>query len=455
MFRKTDNDYFNKCGLLSGGFKLFVGALLAFFMVACDDDDKAPEPDPEPTKTFKLHIGEENVVPMDFGAPDYYPPMYKAVLVMEDLPADENIIYVGGVYSTVNPEPDISDCTLIYDCSGDELFQDWDWDKEPLYLNCMLLFHPVPATTYYVRGYVLTDKGEYYSNTIEIRSNFTAPIADNHDAYEIPVIFHLFPDAEGNYPVKDWMVSEQIDYANHVYGNYYKIPGQTETGVRFVAATHAPDGTPLETPGIFHETEAAEIDIKNLEFDDKYVWDMEQVLNVWVCPIKNGDDLVNEYSALGGFSFYPFFDADEKLEGCNDISEDNMGAGIFLNSLILPVANSCITFAHEAGHSLGLDHIFAPDDFCADTPWYDYEAHWLSTQGDVYLKRTSGTGEEFWSDNIMDYEYGFMTGLTLDQLRRIRYTLQHAYYIPGEAGKEMPAVRSTGKPRRFTAKPVH
>ncbi len=250
------------------------------------------------------------------------------------------------------------------------------------------------------------------------------------------------------------MVKEQLEYANNVYGNCYHIPGQTETGVRFVPATHTPDGTPLETPGIVHETEAVEIDINNVELDDKYVWDMEHALNVWVCPIKNGDDLVNEYSTLGGFSFYPFFDADEKLEGCNDISEENIGSGIFLNFLVFPAANGCITFAHEAGHSLGLDHVFAPDDFCADTPWYDYEAHWLSTQGDIYLKRTSGTGEEFWSDNIMDYEYGFMTGLTPDQLGRIRYTLQHAYYIPGEAGKEMPAARSCGQARRFVGKPV-
>ena len=89
-----------------------------------------------------------------------------------------------------------------------------------------------------------TNKAEYYSNTVEIRSSLTAPVAENPDAYEIPVVFHLFPDAEGNYPVKDWMVQEQLDYANYVYSNYFNLPGQTETGVRFVAATTEPDGTP-------------------------------------------------------------------------------------------------------------------------------------------------------------------------------------------------------------------
>ena len=102
---------------------------------------------------------------------------------------------------------------------------------------CLYLLHPLAGTTYYVRGYVQTNKAEYYSNTVEIRSSFTAPVAENPDAYEIPVIFHLLPDAEGNYPVKDWMVQEQLDYANYVYSNYFNLPGLTETGVRFVAAT--------------------------------------------------------------------------------------------------------------------------------------------------------------------------------------------------------------------------
>lgn len=50
------------------------------------------------------------------------PPAYMAVLVMEDLPADEKIIYEGSVYSTENPEPDLSDCVFINDYSNYEPF---------------------------------------------------------------------------------------------------------------------------------------------------------------------------------------------------------------------------------------------------------------------------------------------------------------------------------------------
>ena len=330
------------------------------------------------------------------------------------------------------------------------MFQNWDWEKEPLYWQCLYFLYPLPGTTYYLRGYVQTDKGEYYSNTMEIRSGFTNPIAENPDAYEIPVIFHLFPDSEGNYPVKDWMVKEQLDYANHVYGNYYGIPGQTDTGVRFVAATHAPDGTRLETPGIVHETEAVEVDHQNVQMDEKYIWDMEHALNVWICPIKNADG----YNTIAGFSYYPFFDADEMLEGCN-VYKPGYFTGIFLNTRSVRHANEMQSFAHEAGHFLALKHVFQQgDDFCDDTPWYDYEAYLAATEGDLCFYRTSVTGETFWSDNIMDYHYGFMTGLTPDQRKRIQYTLQHAYFIPGEAGKEEPAVRSLEQPRHFGDKPV-
>lgn len=233
------------------------------------------------------------------------------------------------------------------------------------------------------------------------------------------------------------------------------IPGQTETGVRFVAATHTPDGIPLETPGIVHEKEVVEIDFQNVELDDKYKWDTEHALNVWVCPIKNTDGIVNEYSILGGLSFLPYFDADEMLEGCNELSQSITYTGIFLNSQIMLAANNVVTFAHEAGHFLALEHVFAPgDDFCDDTPWYDFETHWAETQEDIEFKRTGGTGEVFWSDNIMDYDYGFMTGFTHDQVERIRYTLQYAYFIPGKAGKVISTARSNKQPHRFGDKPI-
>lgn len=70
------------------------------------------------------------------------------------------------------------------------------------------------------------------------------------------------------------------------------------------------------------------------------------------------------------------------------------------------------------------------------------------------LTRTDESGREFWSDNIMDYDFSFMTGFTPDQAKRIQYTLKHAYYIPGPAGKKLPEARSHGRRLRFRGKPV-
>lgn len=432
--------------------KLFIAAIVVFGLSACEDDTDEPMPEP-PAPAFKLHIGEGNIIKMDFEAPDCYPDMYSVVLVMEDLPADEHIIYIGGVYSTENTEPDFDDYIMAFDYSDYDLIQEWDWEKEDLYWQCLQIYHPLPATTYYVRGFVLTDKGEYYSNTIEVRTDFTDPLPANPGAYEIPVIFHLFPDADGNYPASEWKIREQIQFANNVYGNYYNIAGQAETGVRFVPVTHTPDGALLETPGIVYEKEAVEVDLEEGLIADKYIWDMEYVLNVWVCPIKNGEGAAGDYGTLGGFSYFPFFDADEKLEGCNVLMSDGIFNGIFLSAPGMSTANQPMTFAHEAGHFLGLDHVFA-NDLCEDTPRYDFEAHWATALGDIVLTRTGENGETFWSDNVMDYDFGFMTGFTPDQVKRIQYTIKHAYFIPGPGGRELPLARSHGSGPRFRSKPV-
>lgn len=433
--------------------KLFIAVIVAFGLSACEDDNDEPIPAP-PASTFKLHIGPGNVEEMNTDAPEYYPDMYNIVLVMEDLPEDEKIIYIGGVYSTDNQQPDISDSTLIFDYTDYDIIQEWDWEENPLYWGCLYLLHPLPETTYYVRGYVQTDKGEYYSNTFEFQSSFSRPVIPNPDAYEIPVIFHLFPDAEGNYPVKEWMVREQIDYANRVYGNYFNIPGQAETGVRFIGATHTPEGAPLKSPGIVYEKEPVVVDFETGEIDEKYIWDMEHALNVWVCPIEYGDGVVSGDGTLGGFAYFPFFDADEVLEGCPVLSPSYTFTGIFLNSPQMPMANVPYTFAHEAGHFLGLDHVFAQEDFCNDTKWYDHDAYLESILNDMIFTRTGESGQVFWSDNIMDYEYCFMTGFTPEQVKRIQYTLKHAYFIPGPAGKMLPETRSSGQRIRFRGKPV-
>ena len=466
MFRKKSSDYPCKCGLLSHGVKFLACALLAFGMAACSDDDKpvVPEPEPEPTG-FRVYMGEGNIIDIDESNrfPDHYPVMLGAYMVMEDKPADEKILYMGGCYSPVNQEPDFSDYSEVYDYSDYPDVQNWDWEANEQFIwRCMYCLHMVPGTTYYLRGYVQTDKGEYWSNTMEVHSDFMEPLADDPEAYEIPVVFHLFPDEDGTYPVKDYMVEEQLAYANYVFSNYFQTPGQPEfgipdqvnTGVRFVPATEAPDGTPLETPGIVHEAEPIDLDYgeDETQLDRKYVWDMEHALNVWVCRIGNTEQ--PDGSIFAGYSSLPYFDEEEMLVGCNEYNP-GIFTGIFLNVPGLLAANDVMAFSHEAGHFLGLDHVFV-EDYCEDTPWYDREDYNQTLlDGYMYLNRPADwTTGRFIADNIMDYDYGFMTGFTPNQAERIQYALQHAYFIPGEAGKEeMLKTRSAGQTLRF-GKPI-
>ena len=387
-----------------------------------------------------------NMEPFEPNAPDYYPQTYSIYMKMEDLPDNEKILYAGACYSTDDDKPDTSDYLYIFDDSDNPTIQGWDWDKDgPMIWNCLSLIHLTPGETYYIRGYVLTDKGEYYTDTMEVRSEYTTPLVEDPEAYEIPVVFHLFPDEHGYYPVKDWMADDMISYANHVYSNYFsEVPGQVRTGVRFVPATLDPEGNPLQTPGVVYEQEAVKIDYLDTQLDRKYIWDMEKVLNVWVCPIDNAQ------TDLAGFSSFPFFDSDECMKDCN-IYKPGLFTGIFINSDNYTSWNIEYVFAHEAGHFLGLNHVFT-EDYCSDTPWYDYDAFRAETNG-MYVFERWNDKESWWSDNVMDYDPSFMTGFTPEQAKRIQYTLDHAYFIPGEAGKSAPEQRSIGFVARF-GKPV-
>ena len=47
---------------------------------------------------------------------------------------------------------------------------------------------------------------------------------------------------------------------------------------------------------MIYEKEPVEIDSANAELEDRYVWDMEHALNVWVCPITNVTRMNTAYS---------------------------------------------------------------------------------------------------------------------------------------------------------------
>ena len=167
---------------------------------------------------------------------------------------------------------------------------------------------------------------------------------------------------------------------------------------------------------------------------------MTEVINVWVSPFIN-DHIVSEDTSTAGFTFLPYFAPEEMLQGCNT-AVPGCFSGIFLNQEIVGngYCNSGIAvFAHEAGHYLGLDHVFE-EDWCDDTPQYDrarYRTEQYIPGIDTYLHYPiDASAEPYTALNVMDYDIVIYSGITPQQAERVRYTLQHACLVPG--GKPLP-----------------
>ena len=398
-----------------------LGLLLVFS--SCTKDDSSEEAFPG----FSVRIETVMVESYD----EKYASTHTAYLIMENMPEGEYIVGLGGCYSDRDPVPDTTDYHHMADHRDNQLFLEWDWDEPLIWSASSPLTLLLPGRTHYFRGVVQTNRDIYYSNVVELLPDKTAPVAAPYDpaAYQIPVIFHYFPRKDGSYPSTDY-AADQLEYANMVYSNYYGLPHGTDTGIRFVPATKAPDGTTLRTPGVvLHPERLSVTDFQpNEAFDpEKHLWDREQVLNVWLCPLYIPP--FSEANPLNlGFTSLPLFDSGELLEGCNEY-EPEVVTGIFLNSLQINTTGALNVFAHEAGHYLGLKHIFE-EDWCDDTPRYDRSTYDPDEMGFV-REFVDNPGELFLSDNVMDYADAYLCLLTPDQNERIRYTLEHAYFIPG------------------------
>lgn len=416
---------------------------LALLAVSCTKDAPGPE---QPASTFRIRIeGFESGLFQTNN--ERYPYHHFPQLILERLPEGERVLRLGGVYSHRTDTPDTTDYNFMDDCTRDEILTQWD-GCSPLKVATAPIIQLLPGRTYRFTGMVETDRGTYRSNTVEIRSEKSAPVGVSPDAYRIPVIFHLFADDRGRCPKADFLY-DMLEYANMVYGNYYGLPHLCDAKVCFVPAERDPGGRPLERPGIRYERERMYVDEERepREFDpDIHLWDMEQALNVWVCPFREG-----EIAAMG-FSWFPMFDEAHMLPGCTAYDPEVI-CGIFLDGSALDAAGNLQSFAHEAGHFLGLGHVFE-EDWCEDTPCYDRGSYEPGRYELRYEREyADAPGRYFLSDNLMDYFFTYGCGITPAQAGRIRHTLRYAYNIPGEASITAPRLRSA-RAMRFLPNPV-
>ncbi|MDD3036556.1 zinc-dependent metalloproteinase lipoprotein [Bacteroides sp.] len=278
----------------------------------------------------------------------------------------------------------------------------------------------------------------------------TQKAAANEYIYGLPIIFHvLYNDpSDPQQNVATTKIYEILDQINAFYQNEDKSQNM---GLEFIPATHDPNGNLLAESGINRISWPGSIEIDCNAFmkdpnNIQYLWDPNQYINVMIYAFTNENVLGISYlpytigtNGLPGLKNGDRYFIDPTLNYPHCVCINNKY--LFSVHSILQVPDAVLTLTHELGHYLGLFHVFIGDpvdDYCDDTPNYDRKVYedWLDalTQPVSFKElamRTSTTGITFTSDNIMDYDYGYLDRFTLDQRKRVRHVLENSPLIPG------------------------
>lgn len=416
---------------------------LAFIVVSsCSDDNYCVEPE-TPKSTLSVSIND--VIKTQNQDIPNLPPCYYPYIRIDKLPEDEKILEVKTFYSHTNTEPDSLDYWYIDFTQGvlDYANSSWDYEEQGPFIWSLNSDDTrfLPGKTYYVRTRVTTDKGVYFTNTKSFDVDEVVAI-DDTDVRHIPIVFHLFPSADGKYANKNHLL-DQLEYANLVYANAWNLPSDiaTDVKVHFDLATTDDDGNVLKEPGFVYEKSVAEFSWNSgLETADKndimeYLWNPKRVINVFVC------DFSPEVSAMGESEF-PYFNQTEIVPIGNIYTQEK------IKTMFLALDNNWIsnlgdydTLGHELGHYLGLYHVYdnqaEENDYCDDTPFYDRN-YYLENVNEMFMYRLLyGTEDQYFiSTNLMDSSYSYVCAITPDQKKKIDYTLKYAYSVPSPYGRD-------------------
>ena len=315
------------------------------------------------------------------------------------------------------------------------------------------------------------------NNTVSNSIRIAARQEKSYEEIEIPVIFHIvhLGEQRGTGTNLDaTYIHQELDKLNRGFSNNYGSVNSNavDIQVKFRLATINENGGVLQEPGInringteydkgYQQNEAMQssfyvpppiVDAKNknsgyntnLIFNEEFSqvdipddgefgyeeskaigndnnWNNKLYYNVYIMPIQRNLN-------ASGYAYLPFIVQPGALPGLYDYPSE-------AEKSIPPYAQGCVvdteaamldwsgTIVHEAGHNLGLFHVFSTDgcitsDYCADT--YSYEKNYYNRPCPENL------GSDI-RDNFMDY-YSDKRTFTYEQKERMRFVLENGFF---------------------------
>ena len=268
----------------------------------------------------------------------------------------------------------------------------------------------------------------------------------------IPVVFHTVNSTLTEVQI-DRMIKGMTDAFRNRWNPYEgsKDERAVDNFVEFYAARTGPSGQTLATIGLNAVTSSRRSFTTQQAVDEAWnnYWNPNRFLNVWVYDIAREE-------SVSGFAYnLPVTRASAgfRTQSASRSSPD-LPYGVYLNRSDVNDSRSS-TLAHEAGHVLGLNHVFDGNgdehngcsskdpDYCADTPFYD-RAVYMDNYRTLRQRRTACDGSAFVSTNIMDYYLGYENSFTRDQRDRIQHTLNYGRWLPSPANNNPRARQGTG-----------
>lgn len=257
-----------------------------------------------------------------------------------------------------------------------------------------------------------------YINTEGISSEQSGEIT-------IPVVVHVvWRTAAEN--ISDDQIRSQIDALNADFSrqnpDFAQVPSvfagrAAAAGIRFVLATVDPQGRP--TSGIIRKQTTAQLwinddRIKKASTGGCDPWDSRQYLNIWVANLS---------SSLIGFSTFPGAPADKD------------GIVIRYNAFgtrgtLSPPFDRGRTLTHEAGHWLGLQHLWG-DSPCGDDGVEDTPRQRTGNRGTPQFPRiNTGCDNGPYGDMFMNF-MDFSDDRTLVMFTKGQTERMRAQFLPG------------------------